>query len=201
MPALGRFCCTGPLQQKTWCMNLMKEPLVAVLMCSPQSWSCVAWDAPAVSSPVPTLRLGEARARRVHPISGAIRCHSGCGGWASVSTALKEQLAIGGRLHQVGNHWNGAGHPGDFAVIVLVILRPPVVWWAILALTISFVLTAELMNSAFEALVDLLHPEQHPEIRVIKDLAAGGVLLASIGGRVPSGGVTRRSKPRASALS
>ena len=66
-------------------------------------------------------------------------------------------------------------------MIVLVIVRPPVVWWAILALTISFVLTAEIMNSAFEALVDFLHPERHPEIRVIKDMAAGGVLLASIG--------------------
>jgi diacylglycerol kinase (ATP) len=37
------------------------------------------------------------------------------------------------------------------------------------------------MNSALEALVDQLHPERHPEIRVIKDMAAGSVLLASIG--------------------
>jgi diacylglycerol kinase len=68
-----------------------------------------------------------------------------------------------------------------FAVIVLVILRPPVVWWALVALTVSFVLAAELMNSAIEALVDHLHPLRHPEIRAIKDMAAGGVLLASAG--------------------
>ena len=67
------------------------------------------------------------------------------------------------------------------AAIVLVVLRPPLVWWAIIALTITFVLSIELMNSAFEALVDRLHPERHPEIRVIKDMAAGGVLLASVG--------------------
>jgi undecaprenol kinase len=67
------------------------------------------------------------------------------------------------------------------AAIVLVFLRPPLVWWAIIALTISVVLAAELMNSAFEALADQLQPERHPEIRVIKDIAAGGVLLASIG--------------------
>jgi undecaprenol kinase len=67
------------------------------------------------------------------------------------------------------------------AAIVLVVLRPPLVWWAIIALTISFVLGTELMNAAFEALVDHLHPERHPEIRVIKDIAAGGVLLASVG--------------------
>ena len=67
------------------------------------------------------------------------------------------------------------------AVVVLVVLRPAVVWWAIVGLTIAFVLAAELMNSAFEGLVDHLHPERHPEIRVIKDMAAGGVLLASAG--------------------
>jgi diacylglycerol kinase len=67
------------------------------------------------------------------------------------------------------------------AAVVLVVLRPPVVWWAIIALTVSFVLATELMNSAFEALVDHLHPERHPEIRLIKDMAAGGVLLASVG--------------------
>jgi undecaprenol kinase len=70
------------------------------------------------------------------------------------------------------------------ATIFLLILRPPVVWWAVVALTISFVLAAELMNSAFEALVDHLHPERHPEIRVIKDIAAGGVLLSSVGALV-----------------
>jgi undecaprenol kinase len=67
------------------------------------------------------------------------------------------------------------------AIVVLVVLRPAVVWWAIVGLTIAFVLAAELMNSAFEGLVDHLHPERHPEIRVIKDMAAGGVLLASVG--------------------
>lgn len=70
------------------------------------------------------------------------------------------------------------------AAVALVVLRPPVVWWAIVALTIAFVLTIELMNSAFEALVDHLHPDRHPEIRAIKDMAAGGVLLASVGALV-----------------
>ncbi len=67
------------------------------------------------------------------------------------------------------------------ALIFLLFLRSPIVWWAIVGVTISFVLAIELMNSAFEALVDHLHPDRHPEIRIIKDMAAGGVLLASIG--------------------
>jgi undecaprenol kinase len=67
------------------------------------------------------------------------------------------------------------------AVLVLVALRPPLVWWAIIAFTIAFVLATELVNSAFEALVDHLHPDIHPNIRVIKDMAAGSVLLSAIG--------------------
>ena len=66
------------------------------------------------------------------------------------------------------------------AVIGLALLRPPIVWWAIVAITIGLVLSIELMNSAFEALVDHLHPDRHPEIRVTKDMAAGSVLIASI---------------------
>ena len=33
----------------------------------------------------------------------------------------------------------------------------------------------------FEALIDHLHPERHPEIGIIKDIATGGVLISSIG--------------------
>ena len=67
------------------------------------------------------------------------------------------------------------------AVVFLVVVRPAIVWWAIIAITITLVLAIELMNSAFEALVDHLHPDRHPEIRIIKDMAAGAVLLTSIG--------------------
>lgn len=67
-----------------------------------------------------------------------------------------------------------------FAVLaVLCATRPPIVWWAIVLLAVALVLVAELINSALEALSDLLHPEQHPEIRSVKDLAAAAVLIAS----------------------
>jgi undecaprenol kinase len=70
------------------------------------------------------------------------------------------------------------------AAMALLLFRPSIVWWAVVALTIGAVLAVELMNSTFEALVDHLHPDQHPEIRVIKDMAAGGVLLVSLGALV-----------------
>ncbi len=73
------------------------------------------------------------------------------------------------------------------AAAALLLFRPPIIWWAVVALTIGAVLAVELMNSAFEALVDHLHPDRHPEIRIIKDMDAGGVLLVSLGALVVGG--------------
>ena len=70
------------------------------------------------------------------------------------------------------------------AVFVLIALQPPLVWWAVVTITIALVLAIELVNSAFEALVDHLHPDIHPEIRIIKDMAAGSVLLLAAGANV-----------------
>lgn len=63
---------------------------------------------------------------------------------------------------------------------VLLWLQPAPPWWAIAALTVAFVLAAELFNTAVEALADHLHPELHPAIKKVKDCAAGAVLVASI---------------------
>src|SRR3712207_1202949 len=63
---------------------------------------------------------------------------------------------------------------------VLVWLEPAPFWWAVAALTIGFVLAAEVFNTAIEVLADHLHPEQHPAIRAVKDCAAGAVLVASV---------------------
>lgn len=69
-----------------------------------------------------------------------------------------------------------------FAVLAaLLFLQPPPRWWAIIALTVMLVLAAELINTALEHLVDHLHPEQHPRIKVVKDCAAGAVLVISVG--------------------
>jgi diacylglycerol kinase (ATP) len=51
---------------------------------------------------------------------------------------------------------------------------------AILCATISFVLVMEVVNTAIELTVDLIKSEFHPMARIIKDVAAGGVLIASI---------------------
>jgi diacylglycerol kinase (ATP) len=52
--------------------------------------------------------------------------------------------------------------------------------WIFLCLAIGLVLTAEALNTAIEKLVDLLHPERNQQAGLVKDLAAAGVLIASI---------------------
>ena len=70
---------------------------------------------------------------------------------------------------------------GGLVLAAMIGLRPTPVWWAVVGLAIMLVLALELVNSAFERLIDHLHPEIHPEIRCVKDMAAGGVLLLSLG--------------------
>lgn len=66
------------------------------------------------------------------------------------------------------------------AIFVTAVLKPQPAWWALLALAIGLVLATELLNTAIEKLVDHLHPAQHPEIKVVKDVAAAAVLVASL---------------------
>ncbi len=51
---------------------------------------------------------------------------------------------------------------------------------AVLSLTIGNVLVMELLNTAVEALVDLVSPNKHPLAKVAKDAAAGAVLISAI---------------------
>lgn len=50
----------------------------------------------------------------------------------------------------------------------------------VLLLTICFVLIAEMFNTGVELVIDLITDEFHPLARIIKDIAAGAVLVASI---------------------
>lgn len=52
--------------------------------------------------------------------------------------------------------------------------------WAIIVLTIAMVFTAEFINTAIEAVVDLASPVHHPLAKVGKDVGAGGVLVAAL---------------------
>ena len=68
---------------------------------------------------------------------------------------------------------------GAFVLVLLLALRPEPVWWAMLGTSVGSVLGLELVNTALEAVVDRLHPEEDPSIRIAKDCAAGAVLVMS----------------------
>lgn len=53
--------------------------------------------------------------------------------------------------------------------------------WLWIIVVSVLVLTAELFNTAIEVLVDLVSPNIHPKAKIIKDVAAGAVLITAIG--------------------
>ena len=53
--------------------------------------------------------------------------------------------------------------------------------WALLSAVIGLVLCAEALNTGIEIVVDLVSPQWHRLARDAKDMAAAGVLLASLG--------------------
>jgi diacylglycerol kinase (ATP) len=67
------------------------------------------------------------------------------------------------------------------AVIVLGLwLGLPPRDWAVLVLAIAMVFTAEFINTAIEAVVDLASPIHHPLAKVGKDVGAAAVLVAAL---------------------
>ena len=56
--------------------------------------------------------------------------------------------------------------------------------WCWLVLAIAIVWTAEAMNTALEFLCDVASPEFHPLVEKAKDVAAGGVLISSLGAAI-----------------
>ena len=70
-------------------------------------------------------------------------------------------------------------------VIVLGFLLRLRAWeWTILIILFALVLAAELINTAVEAAVDLISPDQSEKARLAKDTAAGAVLLCALAAAV-----------------
>ena len=61
------------------------------------------------------------------------------------------------------------------------ISRIPLRDWAVLAVTIALVLSAEAANTVVETIVDTISPSPSEAARIAKDASAGAVLMAAIG--------------------
>jgi len=65
-------------------------------------------------------------------------------------------------------------------VILGLILKLSLTEWAILALTTGFVITTEMLNTVAETAMDYATTEFNPQVKIVKDVAAGAVLLSAI---------------------
>ena len=52
--------------------------------------------------------------------------------------------------------------------------------WMLVLICMALVLSMEMINTAIEKLCNVVHQEQHPGIKITKDVAAGAVLVSAI---------------------
>jgi len=97
-------------------------------------------------------------------------------------------------IHSFGHAFAGIGHglrtqanlrihfvAAICVVIAGLALQISPIEWAILVVTIMLVLSAELFNTAIEAVVDRVGDGPHPLSKIAKDTAAGAVLIGALG--------------------
>jgi diacylglycerol kinase (ATP) len=76
---------------------------------------------------------------------------------------------------------NAQIHLGVTVLVLVLSVTLGVNKWEAIAVVfyIGFVWVAEMMNTAIEKTIDFISVEKHPQIKLIKDVAAGAVLVAS----------------------
>lgn len=92
------------------------------------------------------------------------------------------RYAFAGWWYVIKTQRNAWIHTAASVIVILVAiwLRIPARDFAVLILTIGLVWTAEFLNTALEAVVDLSTPAHHPLARVGKDVGAAAVLIAAL---------------------
>ena len=92
------------------------------------------------------------------------------------------RYAIAGIWHTFKTQRNAQIHLLIALIIFLLglLLDLSLTEWAILALTTGFVLVAEMLNTVAEAAMDYATTEFNPQVKIVKDVAAGAVLTAAV---------------------
>ncbi len=91
--------------------------------------------------------------------------HAGCG----LAAAFREESNF--RIQLV---------LGVVAIVVTLVLDPPLIWTALVVIMIGAVLAAELLNTALEHALDAAHPVPSPLVKIAKDCSAAAVLVLSV---------------------
>jgi len=71
-----------------------------------------------------------------------------------------------------------------FVVVLMFLFEVSFYEKLILILTIIFLITFELINSRIEQIIDVFQPNYDKKAKIIKDITAGAVFLASIGAAI-----------------
>jgi diacylglycerol kinase len=103
--------------------------------------------------------------------------------WEFIGSRLHSfQHAFRGWWYVLRTQRNAWLHVGIAAVVFILSfwLRLEPLDWAIIILTTAMVFTAEFVNTAIEAVVDLASPQKHPLAKVGKDVGAGAVLISAL---------------------
>ena len=112
---------------------------------------------------------------RLHPASVLLESHM------PNTLASSFRNAFSGISYALRTQRNARIHLGiTLGVLVLgIYLRIGAEYWVPLILAAGLVWTAELVNTALEAAIDLASPQEHSLAKTSKDVSAGAVLLAA----------------------
>jgi diacylglycerol kinase (ATP) len=66
------------------------------------------------------------------------------------------------------------------AIVLSLLIKLPLSKFLFIVIAIGLVWVAELFNTAIEQLCDMVCPQQHPQIKFIKDVSAAAVLVTAI---------------------
>lgn len=100
----------------------------------------------------------------------------------SISRIESFKCAFVGIWHTFKTQRNAQIHAviAVFIGLLALTLRISLTEWAILALTTGFVIAAEMLNTATEAAMDFATTDFHPQVKIVKDVAAGAVLISAL---------------------
>jgi diacylglycerol kinase len=92
------------------------------------------------------------------------------------------QCAFAGIWHTLKTERNAQIHVAVALAVLLLglFLRLSLMEWAILALAMGFVIATEMLNTAAEVAMDYTTTDFDPQVKIVKDVAAGAVLVAAI---------------------
>jgi diacylglycerol kinase (ATP) len=120
--------------------------------------------------------------------------------WFLLGVIVKQALSPSQRLKSIGYAVEGIvalikTQPNAQLHCLAIVIVVTVGWltkitsseWLALVVVIGMVLSFEALNSALEVLCDKVETDDDPQIKMVKDIAAGGVLLASITAAVVGG--------------